>query len=170
MATDKLARKIAEAIALAGLTCLLIQAAVIVIDVLLRWLFNSPIFGMEDINQILLAAILASFFPALLIERQNITIDFLGRALGPRVSSWFDVFGHTITLLLFVIVAWQLAVYAIEVRTQTTLILRIPVSPGWWLTTGLMALCVPVQIIVVAVHLRIALNDHDGSQPVREPF
>ena len=56
-------RKIAQVIALAGLSCLLIQATMIVVDVLLRWVFNSPLFGMEDINQLLISVILASFFP-----------------------------------------------------------------------------------------------------------
>ena len=163
---DKLARDLSQAIALVGLTCLLIQATAIVIDVVLRWIFNSPFFGMEDINQLLIAVILASFFPALLIENKNITIDFLGRTLGPRISNWLDVFGHSVTLLLFVVVAWQLAIYANEVRSQTTLILQLPVAPAWWLTTGLIALCIPVQIVVVAVHLRLAIGDHDTRSSI----
>jgi TRAP-type C4-dicarboxylate transport system permease small subunit len=157
------ARQLTQGIALIGLCCLLLQATAIVIDVLLRWIFNSPLFGMEDINQLLLAVILASFFPALLIEGSNITIDFLGRSLGSKVAAWLDVFGQLITLLLFIIVSWQLAVYASEVKTQTTLILQLPVAPSWWLATSLITLCIPVQAIVASVHLMTAVR---GTQPI----
>lgn len=165
---EKLAQRLSHAIALVGLTLLLLQATAIVIDVMLRWVFNSPFFGMEDINKLLLAIILASFFPVLLIDSKNITINFLGRALGPRVSIWFDVFGQLVTLLLFVIVTWQLAVYASEIRSQTTLILQLPVAPAWWLTTGLIALCVPVQLVVVAMHLRLAFHGHSAPSTPHE--
>jgi TRAP-type C4-dicarboxylate transport system permease small subunit len=163
------ARQWSQLIALIGLTCLLFQATAIVADVMLRWIFNSPVFGMEDINQLLLAVILASFFPALLIESKNITIDFLGRALGHRAAAWFDVFGHLVTLILFTIVAWQLAVYAHEVRLQTTLILQLPVAPAWWLTAVLMALCVPVQALVLMAQIVVAVGDsHDTAAGLQE--
>ena len=165
---EKLVQRLSHAIALVGLTLLLLQATAIVIDVVLRWVFNSPFFGLEDINKLLLAVILASFFPALLIDSKNITINFLGRALGPRVSIWFDIFGELVTLLLFVIVTWQLAIYASEIRSQTTLILQLPVAPAWWLTTSLIALCIPVQLVVVAGHLRLAIRGHDAPSNTQE--
>ena len=155
---EKQMRRLAHALVLIGLTGLLLQATAITIDVLLRWIFNSPLFGMEDINQLLIAIILASFFPALLIDCNNITIDFLGRMLGPKTSAWFNVFGQLVTLLLFVVASWQLGVYATEVQSQTTLILRLPVSPSWWIATSLIVFCIPVQTVVVAVHLRSAVH------------
>lgn len=156
------AQKLSQTIALFGLICLIIQASAIVIDVLLRWLFNSPLFGMEDINQLLLAVVLASFFPALLIDSKNVTIDFLGRSLGPKIAAWIDVFGQIITLLLFIIVSWQLAVFSAEVHQQTTLILQLPISPSWWLATSLISLCIPTQIVVTAVHIQKALGNRQS--------
>ncbi|MFT5118840.1 MAG: TRAP-type C4-dicarboxylate transport system permease small subunit [Kiritimatiellia bacterium] len=156
------ARKLSQTIALFGLVCLLIQASAIFIDVLLRWLFNSPLFGMEDINQLLLAVILASFFPALLVDSKNVTIDFLGRSLGPKIAAWLDVFGHVITLLLFTIVSWQLAVFSAEVHKQTTLILQLPVSPSWWLATSLITLCIPIQMVVTALHIQQAIGNRQN--------
>ena len=163
-------RKIAQVIALAGLSCLLIQATMIVVDVLLRWVFNSPLFGMEDINQLLISVILASFFPILLIDSKNITIDVLGEVLGARTKAWLDVVGQLTTLILFVLVVWQLTLFSIEVNNQTTLILQLSIAPTWWLTTGLMGLCIPAQLIVTVSKIRKALDPNyspiipDGSK------
>ena len=159
---EKSVRKTSEIIALVGLSCLLIQAIMIVLDVLLRLILNSPIFGIEDINQLLITIILASFFPILLIDSKNITIDFLGQLLGTKIKVWLDVIGQLITLLLFILVVWQLAIFAIEVKTQHTLILQIPIAPFWWLTTGLMAFCIPAQLVVTTLKMYQAIHPHSG--------
>jgi hypothetical protein len=66
-------------------------------------------------------------------------------------------------------VAWQLAVYAHEVRLQTTLILQLPVAPAWWLTAVLMALCVPVQALVLMAQIVVAVGDsHDTAAGLQE--
>lgn len=159
---EKSVRKTSEIIALVGLSCLLIQAIMVVLDVLLRLILNSPIFGIEDINQLLITIILASFFPILLIDSKNITIDFLGQLLGTKIKVWLDVIGQLITLLLFILVVWQLAIFAIEVKNQHTLILQIPIAPFWWLTTGLMAFCIPAQLVVTTLKMHQAIHPHSG--------
>jgi TRAP-type C4-dicarboxylate transport system permease small subunit len=156
-------RKITQVIALVGLSCLLIQATMIVVDVLLRWVFNSPLFGMEDIIQLLISVILASFFPILLIDSKNITIDVLGEVLGARTKAWLDVVGQLTTLILFVLVVWQLTLFSIEVNNQTTLILQLPIAPSWWLTTGLMSLCIPAQLVVTVSKIRKVLDPNYSS-------
>ena len=161
---EKSIRRITEIIALIGLFLLLIQAFAIFIDVLLRLFLNSPVFGMEDINQLLISVILASFFPILLINSKNITIDFLGRILGEKIKVWLDVLGQLVTLLLFVLVVWQLTIFSIEVSNQHTAILQVPIAPFWWLTSGLIALCLPAQLLVTLSTIHQAINpDASGS-------
>jgi TRAP-type C4-dicarboxylate transport system permease small subunit len=161
---EKSIRRITEIIALIGLFLLLIQAVAIVIDVLLRLFLNSPVFGMEDINQLLISVILASFFPILLINSKNITIDFLGQILGEKIKVWLDALGQLVTLLLFVLVVWQLTIFSIEVSNQHTLILQVPIAPFWWLTSGLIALCLPAQLLVTLSTIHQAINpDASGS-------
>jgi TRAP-type C4-dicarboxylate transport system permease small subunit len=97
-----------------------------------------------------------------LIDSKNITIDFLGQLLGTKFKVWVDVVGQLITLLLFILVVWQLAIFSIEVEYQHTLILQIPIAPFWWLTTGLMTLCIPAQLIVTASKIYQAIHSHSG--------
>lgn len=157
------ARALARGLALIGFVGLLAMALGITADVLLRWLFSSPIHGLEDVNGILIGIVVISFFPALLVDRGNVTLEFAGQALGPRVSDWLDAFAHLITLALMTLIAWQLFGHAAEISAQETLILRLPTAPGWWLTAALAAVCVPVQVIVFLVHLARALRGPDAA-------
>lgn len=156
--SERAARVLARGLALIGFAGLLIMALGISTDVLLRWLFSSPIRGLEDVNGILIGIIVMSFFPALLVDRGNVTLEFAGRLLGPRAGDWLDTFAHFVTLALMTLIAWQLVGHAARISTQETLILRLPTAPGWWLTAALAAVCVPVQGIVFLVHLARAIT------------
>lgn len=132
-----------------AVSLLLLQAFLIVIDGLARWWFATPIHGLEDVNGLLIAIIVASFFPAILIERQNIRVTILGRMVKKKYSAWLDVFGHFILLVFIVIIAWQFAAYAIDSRGQTTLILRAPVAPAMFASAIVLAACAPIQAFVL---------------------
>ena len=56
---DRLTRLIAAI----GVFGLLVIAAMTIVDVLLRWLFNSPIDGVTEITRLLISISAASFFP-----------------------------------------------------------------------------------------------------------
>ena len=148
----------ARAIAFVGLIGLLVMALAILADVTLRWLFNSPIPGLEDLNGVLVSIIVASFFPALLIERKNVSLELFGRLVAPARREWFNSFGHLVTLVFIAVIAWQLVLHAGSVGEQVTLILRLPTAPGWWFAAAVFALCVPVQLLVFLVHLARAVT------------
>ena len=69
-------------IAVVGALAILGLAAAIMVDVLLRWLFDTPILGVDDLGKFNLAVIVSSFFPVCLIGGHFVTIRFLGRAAG----------------------------------------------------------------------------------------
>jgi TRAP-type C4-dicarboxylate transport system permease small subunit len=90
-------------IALIGLAGLLALASATVLDVLLRWIFNSPIVGLNDTHSLFTALIIASCFPLCIYRRGNITIRFIGDLFGPRVRNLLDAFGNLVTLILFLL-------------------------------------------------------------------
>ena len=55
---DRAVTRIARVIALIGLAGLLLLASATVLDVLLRWIFNSPIVGLNDTHSLLTAIII----------------------------------------------------------------------------------------------------------------
>ncbi len=142
-------RRASLATARIGVGLLLLQAFLILIDALSRWWFSKPIHGLEDISGLMISVIVASLFPAILIERQNIRVTIFGRFLKPKNAAWLDVFGHLILFIFIALIAWQFAIYAVETRQQTTLILRIPTAPTMWISSAVFIACALIQGFVL---------------------
>ncbi len=123
----------------------------IVVDVLMRWLFNSPIMAVDDLNKFNVAIVVASFFPLGLVAKQFVTIRFLGKAMGTRSALWLEVVGAVGTLIVFFLLAWQFFMFTSEVQTSglATVVLEVHQAPWWWAVTAIIVLCVPTQIAVL---------------------
>lgn len=147
-------------IALLGLAGMLTLAVATVCDVLARWLFSAPISGVRDLSQLFTAVIIASCFALCIAERNNITIRFVGSALGPRGSYSLDAFGNLITMLVFATMAWRMWAYANELAVdgETTMVLGWPFSPWWRIVSVLFGICVPVQLVVFLRSLGCAIS------------
>jgi len=140
-------------------------AAAIVVDILMRWLFNAPILGVDDLSIYILAVVVSSFFPAGLAGEKFVTIRFLGKALGPKSARWLEVFGALCTLAVFILIAWKVFFFTVDV-TRTglaTIVLQLPQAPWWWLVTIIIAFCIPVQGIVLMKKFNAALKGPAGA-------
>ncbi len=149
-ALDRAASRVSRLIALLGLTGLMVLALATVLDVLMRWVFNAPITGIYDASFVFISVIIASGFALCIAERGNITIRFLGNAFGIPVKNYLEAFGHFVTLIVFVAIAWQFWEYAKELSLdgETTMVLGWHLSPWWRIVAILFAVCVPVQAVV----------------------
>ncbi len=139
-------------IALIGLAALLVLAIITMADVAMRWMFNQPITGVEDLAKLIVAIAIAASIPAVLATRQNITIRFIGRALGRRAELVFEIFGAIIVFIVMAGMAWQIQIYTDELRAtgETTWLLAMRVAPFWQVVSVLLFLCVPIQLVVLA--------------------
>lgn len=153
-------------VAFIGLVGLLSVAIATMVDVLLRWLFNAPIEGYEDVSQLLFAVIIAACFPAGLIQGRNITIRFLGKGLGPRATLWLEALGAIATFGFFTVIAWQVARFALDesLNNRFTQTLEMPTGPWWWAVTAILLMCVPVQLVIAVVKTIAAVT---GRAPAR---
>jgi len=151
-----LTTRVSRAIALIGLAGLLVLALATVLDVLLRWVFNSPIVGLNDTYAMIAAIVIASSFPLCIAQRGNITIRFLGKFLGSRMSNLFEAFGNLVMSGIFILMAWQLWLYADQLKHdgQTTYILNWPVSPWWRVVTILIVVNVLVALVMAIASFR----------------
>jgi TRAP-type transport system small permease protein len=133
-----------------GIGIYLISAA-IVVDVLMRWLFNAPILGVDDISIYVLAVVITSFFPAGLAEERFVTIRFLGKALGHKGTYILEVFGAICTLVFFILISWKMLIYAVDVSRSglATIVLQLPQAPWWWVVAVLLLICILVQGIIM---------------------
>ncbi len=120
------------------------------LDVLLRWLFNSPITGVRDASSLFTAVIIASCFALCIAERKDITIRFLGDFFGARGGSILEAFGNLVTMAIFTVITWQLWVYTNELAQvgEMTMVLNWPLHPWWRIVSILIGACVPVQAVM----------------------
>jgi len=149
-----------RALALGGFVGLMVMSLSTTLDVLLRWLANMPIKGLPDIVSLAVAIVIATSFPIVVAQRQNITIRFLGDWIGRRTALWFDVFGSAALLVFIALLGWQLAVYAGELLESGRLSwqLRINVGPYWAVAAGIVVLCVPIQVIALVADIGRAIT------------
>lgn len=147
-------------IAFIGLVGLLIITGFILVDIILRAVFDSPIDGLEDIAKFTFGVGVAACFPAGLIQGRNVAIRFLGEAVGAKRATWLETFGALCTLVFFFLIAWQLVAFTLdEIRHHRyTPTLNIATGPFWALIAVLVCLTVPVQIVVLAVWLKRLLR------------
>lgn len=168
---DPLART-AEVVAVIGGLSLLVAAAAVSVDAIARWLFNSPFTLISDLNKYNYAVAIASFFPLCLVGRHLLVVQLAGMAVGPRARAWLDVVGDAFTLAMFAVITWQFFRYSREVTASGlgSYLLGIPQYPWWWLTSALVAVCVPVQAIMLVRGIRKALagtvtDAEEGEDP-----
>jgi TRAP-type C4-dicarboxylate transport system permease small subunit len=152
-------------VALIGAVGILLIASMIVFDVLMRWLFNAPILGVDDISKFSFAVVISCFFPTGLLGGHFVTIRFLGKALGSLSALWLEVIGATATLFVFILFAWQFLRFTLDV-TETglaTIVLELPQAPWWWIVTLIMGFSTLVQI---AVFFKCLFNAVTSNIPV----
>ena len=146
--------------AMVGVVALLVVAGSTLLDVLLRWIANSPVKGLNDINALAIPVVIAACFPLVVAKRHNISIRLLGEAISPSVCRWLDVFGAALLLVFVALVGWQLVVYTLDLArsNRTTWQLLIPVTPTWTVATTIVLLCIPIQLAAFATDLARALG------------
>ena len=157
---------VARLCALFGMLALVAFVLMTIVDVMMRWLFNSPINGVADVGPLIVAIVTTAFFPFALAERHNVSIGFLGGFLGPRAQVWLEAFAALVTWIFFILLAWQIVRYTIELRQlgQTTWVVQMPVAPWWAVVSFFIVVCVVVQVSVVIAEFSRAKNQRDGDE------
>jgi len=150
---DARLRKMAEIVAMIAIAGLMIQCLVIFVDVILRWLFSSPLLGLEDITKLLVIVVITACFPASFLNRGHIKIEFLGKGLGPRAERLLNTFGSAVLLVFITLIAWQMIVYAVDATGsgEITWIMRLPVYPAYWISALILVACVPIQAVCLVM-------------------
>lgn len=140
-------------VAMAGGIGILAVSLVVLLDVVLRITLNHPIEGLGDIVKYSFAVIIASFYPVGLAQGHNVTIRFLGKALGPRWELALDSLGALVTLFVVTMMAWKIFGFALATTQDglTTLTIELPQAPFWWATAAIFIVCVPVQLFLLTV-------------------
>lgn len=158
---------ITRRVAAFGVLGMLVISLLTVGDITLRFVFNAPIVGFNEVVEMVMALAIAATFPAGLAQRVHLNIDLLGGVLSLRLRCWLKPVGSFLLLLLFLLFTWRIGHHAAELSSigQTTMILEWPLAPFIWVVSGLLALCAVIQFIVHLVDLKNAIA---GLVPPRD--
>jgi len=160
VALHQTAAALTNRLAFVGVVGMLAIGVLVTIDILVfRAALNSPLLGFVEVLQTVFAVAVASVFAAGLAARTNLRIDVLARLLGKRAERWLEILSATALLACFMLLAWESGIKSIQawrIHSQTVL-LELPVYAFYWGITAFLALCIPVQIIVLLNSLAAAL-------------
>ena len=148
-----------QRVAFAGVLAMLVVAFVTTADVLMRWLFRSPIDGMNEIVGMGMAVAVAATFPAGAAQRVNLTIDVLKDRVGVRALAWLKVAGALLLLVFYAFLAWRIGVYAakLQARAAATIYVQMPLAPFIWSVALFLGIAALVQVVAFLVALKYAM-------------
>ena len=143
-------------IALVGFTGLVMIALLTFYDGAARYLDLPRVSGYADVGELLFTIIIASCFPALLIQQKNLTIRVLGRVAGDDTARWADLAAAVAVLIFFALLCLQFVQMTLDFHAagRTTATIEIPTALFWMIATSILWLCVPIQLLIVLSRLR----------------
>jgi TRAP-type C4-dicarboxylate transport system permease small subunit len=155
-AFEKIVTGAANALAVAGLTMLLVLAVFTLFDGLLRGLANYPLDMVREIGDLVAAIAGACCLPIVLLYRNNITLrifDKLHPAAGARVV---NIFASVVVELAMIGMAWEF--YQFSMKTlragDVTWLLNVPKAPFWFVVDAILVVAVVVQTFVMIQEIR----------------
>jgi tripartite ATP-independent transporter DctM subunit len=141
-----------QPLAFIGVIGMLIAAGATVLDVLLRWLFNSPLPALNEVIAMTFCVAVSATIPSGIATNVNLKVDILARWTTGRLAAWLDAFGGVMLLIFFSLLTWQIEVYAGQLAEQGrgTVMLGLPQAPFVYGAALLIGIGCLVQVVMAA--------------------
>ena len=128
-----------------GVGVLTFMMLLTVTDVLMRFLFNSPILGTVELIEYLMIPVVFLGLAWCAVRRENIKVDILTIRLNPRLRAIIDSITCFLSLVIMVFISWQSysEMNFVKEASKVSDILHIPAYPFYiCLTLGCFLLCI----------------------------
>jgi TRAP-type C4-dicarboxylate transport system permease small subunit len=90
-----------------GCVALFLMMGLTVVDVIGRFLFNSPILGSFEITQYLIVVMIFSFIGNAQAEKWHVSVEILVNTFPKRVQALIDLFNALVGVLLMAVISWM---------------------------------------------------------------
>ncbi|HUK61259.1 MAG TPA: TRAP transporter large permease subunit [Stellaceae bacterium] len=156
---------LSRVVAIACVCGMLFVAAVIMVDVALRWIANEPVPAINEIVQMTFSVAIAACIPAGMMQRVNLKIDLVARYFSPRLHAWFEVLGGASLWLFYGALAVGIWIYAGAMAEdgKSTVILGLAEAPFMYAVSALFAFGVVLQAVIVLNDMRRAMAYGPGG-------
>lgn len=125
--------RLANTIAVLSMATLMVYVAFITVNVIARYIFNSPLHWIPDLGELLVPFALSLSFPAAAMQGAHLSIQFLGNWLGSAVFRALELLARVITAALLAVITWKVTEYTFELYEtgRTTVQFGISIWPIW---------------------------------------
>ena len=132
-----------------------------VMDVVLRYVFNAPLFGARDVGKLMLLAMVALSVAYSARTGAQIVIEFFSRWMKPRMALWVEGFARIVVLMMLALLSWQLwlAGRGAALFGEASMALGVPFGPFY----ALLALGMLLYAIVLAIELIWIFRGRSGA-------
>ena len=116
-----------------------------VLDVILRYLFNSPLLGAFEITEFMMVVIVFFSLAYTQSQKGHVTVDFFVTRLSEQKRRVINLISHSIYFLLLLMITWKSVARAIEIleTKEVSGTLSIPVFPFYLIVAlGCAAMCI----------------------------
>jgi TRAP-type C4-dicarboxylate transport system permease small subunit len=127
-----------------------------VVDVVMRYIFNSPVFGARDAAKLILLIMVALSVAYSARTGGQISIEVFSRMLGPRLLRRAEVFVRFVAAAMLLVLTWRLGhsgQYAGKFG-EVSLALQIPFKPFYFILSAGMFLYALVLIAEIPLYWR----------------
>lgn len=100
-------------------------------DVILRYIFNSPILFAQELTEFSLVVCVSLGLSFCAVEKGHVRVDIIANRLPKRVQVIFDCFTGLLTIIFLLLIMWRSFVHMVYVggNSITSMTLYIPVYP-----------------------------------------
>jgi TRAP-type C4-dicarboxylate transport system permease small subunit len=107
--------KLSGILKLIGAVALTAMMMLTVVDVIGRF-FKSPIFGSVELVGFLATIVVAAALPYTYRMDGHVGVEIMVRLLPDKTQIWIDILTRTLSLVLFILITWQMFLYAEDIQ------------------------------------------------------
>ena len=136
--------------------------ALTVVNVTMRYVFNAPISGSDEIVQVLLAILVFSAFPLATLGRRHFSVALLARGRAGKARFYslaLELLVSAGACGVMTVELWQLA-SRMQSEQMSTMVLQMPLAPLNYAMSALSAIAFVGLLGALIAHLR-----HPGKRP-----
>ena len=89
----------------------LVMAVIVLIDIILRQIFNSPLVGMIELETFMLAVLCFFSLAYTMIQNGHVSVDILAERLSSKPRALLKVLFPLLSSFVFGIISWQYALH-----------------------------------------------------------
>jgi TRAP-type C4-dicarboxylate transport system permease small subunit len=138
-----------------------------VVNILGRWLFNTPVPGTVELTEIGMVGIVFMGLAYAQVREDHIKVDLLYEQLGARGRRVLGLFAALVSFATVAVLTWRLWAYAsrLQASGRTTSALQIPLS--WVAWAAVIGGAIYAVGVLVTVGSRAQLPEGDVAGTVR---